>query len=214
MQSRLVTLWKPRMGVTMRKVGEDKYIFQFFYRLDLKYVLEGDPWSFGNQLLIVHHLQKGEHPLQASLTKVPFLVGLLDGGRGQTTGNFVGKLLEYDKSNKSAVWMTYMQVHVEIDVTHSSEYEKLTYFCYICGLLGYTEKFCNVLNNSSEEVVAQEWEPWKASDQRGGSGNASKWLRTSESAWPEPYSEGRNARVPFEDITGTVNWDIDVNPKN
>ncbi|KAL8533835.1 hypothetical protein ACS0TY_010015 [Phlomoides rotata] len=92
--------------------------------LDLKNVLDGAPWTFNNHLLILHHLQQGDHPLQVSLLKVPFLVQIHDLPLGYLTeaiekqlGNFVGSFVEYDQTNKDALWMTYLQVCVEINVS-------------------------------------------------------------------------------------------------
>ncbi|KAL8557303.1 hypothetical protein ACS0TY_004656 [Phlomoides rotata] len=80
------------------------------------------------------------------------------------------------------------------------QYQKLTYFCYICGIIGHTEKFCNVLYNSSKGDVAHEWGPeLKAVDHRDGSRTTSMWLCTLESD-----REGWNVRPPFGDVTETV----------
>ncbi|KAL8473992.1 hypothetical protein ACS0TY_030732 [Phlomoides rotata] len=109
-------------GVTIKPVGEGRFMFQFYHFLDVKRVLDGSPWSFNNHPLILHPLQKGEHPHRVPLNKLPFWVqiydlphGFISKKEGIQLGNFVGKFLEYDKSNRGAAWMSYTRIRVEVD---------------------------------------------------------------------------------------------------
>ncbi|KAL8493878.1 hypothetical protein ACS0TY_024880 [Phlomoides rotata] len=122
MRNTLASVWKPVRGVSIKAIGEGRFLFQFFHVLDVKRILEGSPWSFNNHPLVLHSLLKGDHPHRVPLNKVPYWVQIYDLPHGFITekvgvqlGNFVGKFLEYDNSNHGASWMTYMRIRVEVD---------------------------------------------------------------------------------------------------
>ncbi|KAL8483591.1 hypothetical protein ACS0TY_026322 [Phlomoides rotata] len=154
-------------------------LFQFSHVIDLKRVLDNCPWSFGRFPLIVHQLSMGKIPHTVPLKKLMFWVqvfnlpvGYFSETVGERLGNFIGRFLHYDDSNKGAVWKNYMRIRVEVDVllplkqlknirmsngvsTRAEfKYERLNLFCFICGKLDHTESICDVLYDSaSEEVV-------------------------------------------------------------
>ncbi|KAL8519502.1 hypothetical protein ACS0TY_010437 [Phlomoides rotata] len=115
--------------------------------------------------------------------------------------------MEYDKSNHGA-WMSYVRIRVEIDTTSPLKrwkkiaqkngepffvhfkYEKLSTFCFVCGLLGHTKNLCEVRYASSEIKPKREWGLFlKAPDRRGRQVVANIWLRESSDG-------GSNEGVP------------------
>lgn len=213
LKTRLTNIWKPKRGISIKEVGCSRFLFQFFHPLDLKRILDGSPWSFGNWPLIVHHLKKGEYPLRVPLNSILFWIHVYDLPLGYTTesvgkqlGNFIGRFLEYDKTNKTVVWRPYMRLRVEIDVSQplkrckkihkangeffvvAFKYEKLNSFCFICGRLGHTEKFYEDLFNAAEGVeIKREWGVWlKAPERRSKLGGISKWIRDDSGDWAGP----------------------------
>lgn len=46
MQQTLVALWKPGMGVYIKDLETNVFLFQFYHEIDVKRVMEGCPWSF------------------------------------------------------------------------------------------------------------------------------------------------------------------------
>lgn len=219
MRNRMANLWKPVMGVAVKSVGGGRFLFQFYHGLDMNRVLDGSPWTFGNYPLLLHHPQKGEHPLRVPLIKLPFWVhindlphGYLSEKVGNQLGNFIGKFLEYDKSNNLAAWRSYMRIRVEIDVTQplkrfkkirqanggsfvvNFQYEKLHIFCFICGLLGHSENFCEVRFQSGDEIVKKEWGTFlRVSDLRDTAMATSKWIRDGSEKMPKTNSGGSSS---------------------
>lgn len=203
MKNRLADLWRPVKGVLIREIGDQKFIFQFFHAMDMRRILEGGPWTFDNQYLILHHLKQGEHPIQIPLYLIPFWVqiyelpvGYISEGVGKQIGNFIGTFLEYDVTNNAGFWRQYMRVRVAVDVRYplkrckkirkpggdwfiaQFKYERLGSFCFVCGRLGHTERFCEILFQSSDDNKKREWGVWlRAPDKRSVNSKNSKWLR-------------------------------------
>ncbi|KAL8456798.1 hypothetical protein ACS0TY_034875 [Phlomoides rotata] len=205
MKNTLASVWRPIRGVSIKPIGEGRFMFQFYHLLDVKRILEGSPWSFNNHPLVLHALIRGEHPLRVPLNKLSFWVQVYDLPHGYFServgsllGNFIGKFLEYDNSNRGAAWMTYMRIRVEVDtdiplkrwkkmgnkeggsfLVHF-KYEKLNSFCFVCGLLGHTENFCEVRFVSSDVEPKREWGTFlRAPDRRVKTGESNRWLRNS-----------------------------------
>ena len=87
-------------------------------------------------------------------------------------GSYIGTFLGSDEHNLMGVWRNYMHIRVSIDVRKplkrrmklkkaggdwlwiDFKYERLNIFCFICGLLGHTEKQCPKLYDCpSGEIV-------------------------------------------------------------
>ncbi|KAL8473720.1 hypothetical protein ACS0TY_030534 [Phlomoides rotata] len=203
MKNLMATVWRPMRGVTIWSIGEGRYLFQFFHFLDVQIVMAGSPWFFNNHPLIIHLLRKGEHQLWVSLNNLPFWVHIYDLPHGFISekvgiqlGNFLGKFLEYDKSNHGAAWLNYVRIRVEIDTSiqlkrwkkiakKSGEpflvtfkYKKLGIFFFVCGILGHTENFCEVRYASSEVEPKRECGLFLKAPERGVKRVVSnRWLR-------------------------------------
>lgn len=86
-------------------------------------MLDGGPWSFDNHLLLLHQLTTGDIPHQAHLFHVNFWiqiydlpVGYMSENVGRQIGEFIGKFIEYDVNNSTALWRSFMRIKVAIDV--------------------------------------------------------------------------------------------------
>lgn len=58
------------------------------------------------------------------------------------------------------------------------KYERLGDFCFVCGLVTHTERFCRKKIESSVHEVAKEWGSWlRAPPRRAVGQETSRWLR-------------------------------------
>ncbi|KAL8502936.1 hypothetical protein ACS0TY_021892 [Phlomoides rotata] len=203
LKSRMAVAWRPRKGVTIKSIGNGRLLCQFFHPLDLKRIMDGSPWSFGVHPLVLHQLRFGETPNLVPLDKILFWVQIHDlpmgaytEGVGILLGNYIGRFVEYDSSNKGAVWRPYMRIQVEVSVNNplkigrrikiangatdmvSFKYEHLNLFCFLCGKLGHTESYCELSLDENECSKPHKWGSWlKAGDRRTTQIFGDKWLR-------------------------------------
>ncbi|MBA0772276.1 hypothetical protein Gotri_007685 [Gossypium trilobum] len=73
-RSTMANLLHPVKGVQILDLGEKRFLFRFYYKMDLERVLKGSPWAFNNHLLMLHRLRDGEDPLKVPLIFANFLV--------------------------------------------------------------------------------------------------------------------------------------------
>lgn len=66
----------------------------------------------------------------------------------------------------------------KVEVVVNYKYEKQADFCFLCGLLTHTERFCKRKFKGESEQVIREWGTWlRAPARRGGGQERNKWLR-------------------------------------
>jgi hypothetical protein len=86
-------------------------------------VLQGGPWSFNNQMLILERVRLGVQIENIPLYHVDFWVqvhnlptGFMTERVGKTLANYIGAFVEYDKNNKGSFWREYMRIKVRVDI--------------------------------------------------------------------------------------------------
>lgn len=229
MRSRMASIWKPGKGVLFKDIGNERFLIQFFHILDLRRVVDGGPWSFDNHPLIIHNLQVGDIPTKVLLNKLLFWVqihniphGLFTEKVGRSLGNFIGTFVQYDESNKGAAWKPYMRIRVELNVDNplmrwkkirmsngntaqvDFKYERLQIFCFICGKLGHSERFCEIPYTNSQDEIPRGWGVFlKAADRRSQALTGNRWLR-QEAGIGGPVGGSGNSNG-YSDMEGEIN---------
>lgn len=203
MQTKMADVWKPAMGVNIKEIESGIYLFQFYHREDLNWVLQGGSWSFDNAMLVINIIPPGEDPLKVPLWHLRIWVqihelpaGFMSETVGKQLGNFFGEFLEYDAKNNSSIWREYMRVKIRLDVRKPlkrkkkitrkngtefivhCKYERLGDFCFKCGSVSHTERFCRKFLDRKDEDGTKEWGSWlRAPPRRAAGQGRSKWLR-------------------------------------
>lgn len=96
-------------------------------------------------------------------------MGYISAGIGKQLGNCIGTFVDYDANNSSGIWRIIRQPlkrWKKVRMSQNSwsivkfKYEILPTFCFICGLLGHSDRFCDKLFQLHEEDVLKEWGSW------------------------------------------------------
>ncbi|KAJ8758931.1 hypothetical protein K2173_002710 [Erythroxylum novogranatense] len=203
MKDTLASLWRPVMGVYIKDIDPNRFIFQFFHERDMQRVLDDGPWTFDNQLLLLKTFCSTDQPESMPLYKADMWVqvhklpvGFMSEKVAQTIGNFLGAFVKSDPNNFSDIWRSYMRIRVAVDVnkaikhemkikrqggewvTLDFKYERLPTVYFVCGLLGHTEKFCKVVYDSPDGTVPRKFdESIRVSMRRSRTVMGSPWLR-------------------------------------
>lgn len=148
-------------------------------------------------------LREGMDPRTLPITHLEIWVQLHGIGTGFMSqrvvvdiGNHIGKFVESDVNNFVGVWRDHFRVRVSIPLDAplkrrmklrksatewcwvTFKYEAVPMFCFICGLIGHSDKFCAKLFEAQGEEIEKPYGSWMRADPKRRSytmGN--KWLR-------------------------------------
>ncbi|CAH9104021.1 unnamed protein product [Cuscuta europaea] len=105
------SLWRPGKGLSIKEVGEKRYLFTFYHRLDMNRVLDGGPWQFEKKLLLLNEVKPDDIPHKIVLNEADFWVqvhnvpySLVNLGTTRKVGNFIGKFMKYADNQNSEKW--------------------------------------------------------------------------------------------------------------
>lgn len=226
MKTKLADLWKPAMGITIRMLKEGIFLFQFYHKDDMQWMVNNGPWSFDNTMLVTSVIPVGEDPLKVDLNEIDFWIqiydlpsGFMTESVGKQLGNFFGSFVLYDPSNNASIWREYMRIRIKLDVRFplkrkkkisrrnksefivNCKYEKLGDFCFVCGLLTHTERFCKKRLEGESSTLVREWGSWlRAPPRRAVVQERSKWLRgEKEGDWGVKKGSDKNQGFQNED---------------
>ncbi|XP_019200260.1 PREDICTED: uncharacterized protein LOC109193890 [Ipomoea nil] len=163
----MASAWRPLMGIEVSDVQPNLYLFTFFNKADMERVLTDGPWAFENATFLCQPLNVGEDPTQVVLSTVDIWLQVFDLPPGYRTvkvlekiGDFAGVFLHVDDRNFTRPWVSYYRIRITHDVTApikrrmkmvlrdgsstwvNFKYERLHMFCFFCGKMGHTDKFC------------------------------------------------------------------------
>lgn len=143
---------------------------------------------------------------------------------GKLLGDFIGVFLEYDSKYILSIWREYVCVCTRLNVRFSLKrckkvivsrgravkvkfrYEKLPIFCFICGRIGYMDKFCpKILDLKDEsEDLPKEWSVDLQVDMQKvvGSGDM-RWLHDGNGGKMAVVAEGKGDDAVVKEKTLT-----------
>ncbi|XP_019200065.1 PREDICTED: uncharacterized protein LOC109193664 [Ipomoea nil] len=202
----MASAWRPLMGIEITDVLSNLYLFTFFDEADMRQVLEEGPWAFENTTFLCQVLDDGVDPTQVVLNTVDFWLQVYDIPLGYRTvkvleriGDFTGVFLRYDERNFERPWTSYYRVRITHDVTVplkrrmkmimrdgtwtwiNFKYERLHMFCFFCGIMGHTDKFCLAARRS---LIPSDQYVYGAAMRAGGNSPAKvmgdKWFRIGQ----------------------------------
>ncbi|KAH1039341.1 hypothetical protein J1N35_041084 [Gossypium stocksii] len=132
MKSTSANLWHPVKRVQILDLGEKRFLFKFFHKMDMDWVVNRKPWTFNNHIFVFHRLQEGEDSVNVPLRFFTFWVQVYDLSMGlflestaKQLGNFVGEFLEYDSKSLSTGLRSFIWIRVLLDVRRPLKRRKM-----------------------------------------------------------------------------------------
>ena len=159
--------WSLEEGVQMIEVGTNLFQLKFQTEFKMDRVLNGGPWSFDNQVLLltrwkagmtVDNVRSDSVALWVKIYDTPF--DLVLPKIAETVGSRLGSMVKVEKKQNFEGQSYFMRVKVAIPIAKpiqrgaflagsdgkshrvTFKYERLPLFCYFCGLLGHDLKHC------------------------------------------------------------------------
>lgn len=209
----MAALWRPVKGLGVKDLDHNWYLFQFWHEMDISRVLDGSPWTFNRIPLLLCRLKEGDDPQEIVVNSLEVWVQVFDLKAGfksdvvlKACGDFIGKFLYSCPKNYSGIWKDYLRIRVQISVDQplrrrlkigrghqdwfwaNFKYERIPTFCFVCGILGHSEKF---FPKVFEENYVDEGKPYgmfmRALDRRQQRQIGARWLRDD---FDQPTSVG------------------------
>ncbi|XP_074364697.1 uncharacterized protein LOC141705706 [Apium graveolens] len=197
------SLWRPKERMEVHELGGFQYSFVFYHILDMQRVLEGGPWSFEQNMLVCNQLVEDEDPHNVKLQGADMWIQVYDIPKGfisenvlKNVGNAIGRYIRSDPINFNGMWKEYVRIRVALNVEKplkrrmklkrdsnawnwiNFKYERMSSFCFVCGIIGHLERECNVVYVNPEKVVERAYGAWlKAPNRNNKAGPGARWLR-------------------------------------
>lgn len=67
MKSKVADMWKPSMGISIKELQTGIFLFQFYHREDMYWVMKGGLWFFDNVMIALETITAGEDPVKVQL---------------------------------------------------------------------------------------------------------------------------------------------------
>nr|AAM18736.1 putative reverse transcriptase [Oryza sativa Japonica Group] len=154
--------------VSCKDLGENHFLFTFHQASGKRRALEDGPWMFNKDLVVMIDLDETKLiedmifafvPIWVRAMKLP--LGLMTKETGMAIGREVGEFMTMDLEEDGSAVGQFLRIKIRIDIRKplmrgvtlfvgADErplwcplvYEFLPDFCYICGIVGHTEKLC------------------------------------------------------------------------
>lgn len=179
----LARIWRAEGRMSLKELQDNMWIFEFSDAETKFRVLEGRPWSYDRQILVLHDFDGFTPPSQMVFTHSPWWIQVHDmpllcmtKSVGSKIGESLGSLEEVDVASNGVGWGRYLKIRVTLDLTKPLErgralqfegksiwvnfrYEQLPIFCFNCGRIIHGGKGCPV-PQSRRMNHAEELKPW------------------------------------------------------
>uniref|UniRef100_A0A803QQJ5 Reverse transcriptase n=1 Tax=Cannabis sativa TaxID=3483 RepID=A0A803QQJ5_CANSA len=232
MQHTMASLWQPAKCMFVKELQTNLYLFQFYHETDMQRVIVGSPWTFNKFQLVFERLKKGDDPFTMKLNRLDIWVrlhnlwpGFMSDTVVQNVGNDIGSYVKSDSKNFNGIWRDSLRVRTKINVEKplkrrmklkrtdgewlwtNFKYEFLPTFCFICGIIGHSERFCSRIYDTPLELIGKPYGLWmKAQPQRKNKLIGARWLRTGTAADSQFSDEGVNGSdEPLNEAVNGVN---------
>lgn len=151
-------VWCLIKGVICKDLGENHFPVTFLQPAGIRRALEDGPWMISKDLVVMSDFDGSKTLEEMDFNQIPIWIrvanlplGMMDGGTGRILGDngrVVGRVLRIkviiDIRKPLMRGLTVKVGPEEKEKWVSFSYEFLPDFCYTCGLIGHTDKQCEI----------------------------------------------------------------------
>ncbi|XP_060974670.1 uncharacterized protein LOC133039749 [Cannabis sativa] len=160
---------KCRFPVTVSKMHSNLFLLTIGCAGDKLRILNGEPWHYFNQLILLHSPKQLQNVTPDDLFKVQFWVQIhrlpfLSKSRAlaMKVGEWIGEYIDVFEDSLYEGWGHFIRIRVMLDITHplmrgklvtlpkvrdehwiEFRYENLHIFCFHCGIIGHPFEKCS-----------------------------------------------------------------------
>ncbi|KAL2935345.1 hypothetical protein RDABS01_018463, partial [Bienertia sinuspersici] len=186
----MTNAWALSRKLVIRAISPNRFVFQFFHWKDKDKVLMGRPWCFDQHLLVSNEISGNEQPDDVPLTQSPFWICIynlpFNCSNGDVITTIASKIRVVVEIEEDELCLEkYRRVKVMLDVTKPLrrfqrirnmegkvvkvhfKYERLPFFCFLCGVMGHSEKDCPD-SEDEENDGNYGWGIWLKASPRNG----------------------------------------------
>ena len=132
MQNVILSLWRPKKDMEVHDFGSQRYVFTLYHIIDVRKVIEGGPWSFEQNLLVLQRCSKEDNPQEVPLVESEIWIQIYDLSKVfasikvlENVGNYIGKFVKSDPANIEGSWKSSLRIRVIIRVDKQLKRRKL-----------------------------------------------------------------------------------------
>ncbi|KAM2039419.1 hypothetical protein ACFX1T_012859 [Malus domestica] len=174
---RFMSLWRGCEGVSIRDIGNRRFLARFAGQRDLLRVVEADlPWTFKNDLVMVADRTENGRDRWAPLSAGTFWVQMhnvpvlsMTQAVAESIGGLMGIVCKVDKSGSRDCIGRFLRAKINFNVREplmrgtfvnfpddgkvwvDFKYEALPKYCLACGMLGHATRVCHEILNATKE---------------------------------------------------------------
>jgi hypothetical protein len=160
--------WRLTYAPDVKRLRDNRFLIELRSEGDKNYVLQGGPWIYRGDPLLVADYDGKLRPSDVVLNWMPIWIqiedmplNLMNEGTGQILGSNVGKVVAVGRDSKGRFWDDHMRIRVLLPVDKALtrwlkvkdektgdtlrlhvKYERIPKFCRYCGHVGHVEKDC------------------------------------------------------------------------
>ncbi|KAL0355426.1 UNVERIFIED_CONTAM: LINE-1 retrotransposable element O protein [Sesamum radiatum] len=185
--SSLQSMFRPVKGLDVKQLDDGRILLCFNHIIDKQQALDGCPWSFEKNILILKSIGELENPMHVALDECDFFVhvhdlplSMMNLGIATLIGNRIGSFQDLEADDTGCSWGATMRIRVSLNVHKPLKrslklqssfgqelvvrftYERLSNFCYLCGRLGHIDKYCEIRFDDGFRDLGTEtpFRPW------------------------------------------------------
>lgn len=220
-------IWCPIKGVLCKDLGENHFLVTFLQPTGKRRALEDGPWMIAKDLVVMLDFDESKTIDEMEFNQIPIWVrvanlplGMMDADTGKIIGEKIGVYKEVDVDEDGRAAGRLLRIKVIIDIRKplmrgitvkvgvddeekwcSFSYEFLPDFCYTCGLIGHTDRQCEIkLGKGDMQQFSRnlrfipDKKRGEVQEAKWGSGSSSRSHWDSRGSGSRGFMDGRGKR--------------------